>query len=404
MMTLLLAFMGVAKADVVTIGDGTSTTYVTPFNSLWGYSFVEQIFTADEIGTAGTINAISFNLQSTDSQTNQVDVFMKAVSRNTFSGSTDFESVTASDMVFSGTVTFNNGWTTITLDTPFEYDGISNLMIGMHEYTSGYSTRYFYYTSATDKALSYHSDSANPDPYDLGSYSGNKYVSPNRANIQIDITAGGGPVGDALVALQNGEVVETVVVGARPNGCWMEPFRFTLRNDGPATNVSLIDFTPQEYFTVVEPEMPFHMAHNEEVEVALATGTSANTAWQMVALYGEGRTARIWDIVAEPYDPAVPDVWELACEEATTFPFVEVPATAHNTVLHNDYTLPFPEIAEGNDAVYKLVFTEDQMVSAAVTYGNNGKVALYTEDFYGEGGPMATNNYTGIQMLMPCWL
>ena len=48
--------------------------------------------------------------------------------------------------------------------------------------------------------------------------------------------------------------------------------------------------------------------------------------------------------------------------------------------------------------MYKLVFTEDQMVSAAVTYGNNGKVALYTEDFYGEGGPMATNNYTGIQM------
>ena len=26
----------------------------------------------------------------------------------------------------------------------------------------------------------------------------------------------------------------------------------------------------------------------------------------------------------------------------------------------------------------------------------NGKVALYTEDFYGEGGPMATNNYTGL--------
>ena len=44
MMTLLLAFIGVAKADVVTIGEGTSTTYVTPFNSLWGYSFVEQVY------------------------------------------------------------------------------------------------------------------------------------------------------------------------------------------------------------------------------------------------------------------------------------------------------------------------------------------------------------------------
>ena len=399
MMTLLLAFMGVAKADVVTIGDGTSTTYVTPFNSLWGYSFVEQIYTADEIGTAGTINAISFNMSSTDAQTNQVDVFMKAVSRASFSSSTDFEAVTASDMVFSGTVTFNNGWTTITLDTPFQYDGTSNLMIGMHEYTSGYSTRYFYYTSATDKVLSYHSDSANPDPYDLGSYSGNKYVSPNRANIQIDITAGGGSgAGDQLYALQNGEVVETVVVGTRPNGCWMEPFRFSLRNDGPAITVTHLDFTPQEYFTVVEPEMPFAMAHNEEVGVALSTGSSTNTTWQMVAIYGTGRTARVWDIVAEPYDPAVPDVWELACEEATTFPFVEWPATAHNTTLHNDYTLPFPEIPEGNDAVYKLVFAQDQMLNAEVTSGADGKVAIYTEDFYGEGGPMATNNYTGPQI------
>ena len=67
-------------------------------------------------------------------------------------------------------------------------------------------------------------------------------------------------------------------------------------------------------------------------------------------------------------------------------------------MLHNDYTLPFPEIPEGLDAVYKLTFDEDQILNAAVTYGDNGKVALYTEDFYGEGGPMADNNYTGIQI------
>jgi hypothetical protein len=30
-----------------------------------------------------------------------------------------------------------------------------------------------------------------------------------------------------------------------------------------------------------------------------------------------------------------------------------------------------------------------------VSIGENGKVALYTEDFYGEGGPMATNYYQG---------
>ena len=198
LMVLLFGSANFLRADEVMIGDGTSTTYVTPFNSLWGYSYVEQIFTADEIGMAGTINSISFNMQSTDAQTNSIEVFMKNVTRETFASADDFEAVTAADMVYSGTVTFNAGWTTITLDTPFAYDGTSNLMIGMHEGTSGYSTRYFYYTSKDASVVTFHSDSANPNPYDLGSYSGNKYVSPNRSNIILDITAGGGGGGGVV--------------------------------------------------------------------------------------------------------------------------------------------------------------------------------------------------------------
>ena len=180
-----------ATRDIIEIGNGTSTTYVTPFNSLWGYSVVEQIYTAAEIGTAGTINSISFNMDPAyTAQTNSVEVFMKNVTRSDFTGG--YEPLAATDMVYSGTVTFNPGWTTITLDTPFQYDGTSNLMIALHEYTPGYSTRYFYYTDAANAAISFHSDGANPDPYNLGSFSGSNYLSNNRANIQLDITAGGG--------------------------------------------------------------------------------------------------------------------------------------------------------------------------------------------------------------------
>ncbi|MCQ2304393.1 MAG: choice-of-anchor J domain-containing protein, partial [Bacteroidales bacterium] len=184
--------------QIVEIGDGTGTTYYGPFNSLWGYSFVEQIYTAAEIGMAGTINSISFYMDpantSNSAQTNSVEVFMKNVSRSAFaSDGTEYEPVTAADMVYSGNVTFNLGWTTITLDTPFQYDGNSNLMIGMHEFTSGYSTRYFCYTPTTDYTLfSAHSDSSNPDPYNLGSFSGTKYAQKYRTNIQMDITPGGG--------------------------------------------------------------------------------------------------------------------------------------------------------------------------------------------------------------------
>ncbi len=86
---LMLPFAMQAQ-ETVTIGDGTSTTYVTPYNSLWGYSFVEQIYLADEIGTDGNITSIAFNMQSSGSQTNQIEVFMKNVTRETFTGATDY--------------------------------------------------------------------------------------------------------------------------------------------------------------------------------------------------------------------------------------------------------------------------------------------------------------------------
>ena len=177
--------------EPVTIGDGTGTTYYGPFNSLWGYSFVEQVYTAAEIGTAGTITSVSFNMSSTGPQTNAVDVFMKHVSRTNFADNTDWESVTSSDMVYTGSVTFNGGWTTITLNEPFEYDGTSNLMVALHEYTSGYSTLYFYYTTVTGGVISAHSDSENPNPYNIGAFGGTKYIQDYRVNVRFGISGTG---------------------------------------------------------------------------------------------------------------------------------------------------------------------------------------------------------------------
>ena len=180
--------------DQVVIGEGTSTSYVVPFNSLWGYSYVEQLYLAEEIGTPGMITSIAFNLSGTSSSTNDIDIFMVNTDKDAFASNADYVPVTEADMVFSGQVTFAAGdWTVIELDNPFFYDGTNNLMIGMHEYTSGYSSRYFYYTQyPNNRTISFHSDSANPDPYNLGSYSGTVYTKDFAANITIDITPGGG--------------------------------------------------------------------------------------------------------------------------------------------------------------------------------------------------------------------
>jgi len=58
---LCLAIFGVARADEVTIGslDGAANNSFLPMNSLYKYSYSQQIYTAEEIGMAGTINSIT---------------------------------------------------------------------------------------------------------------------------------------------------------------------------------------------------------------------------------------------------------------------------------------------------------------------------------------------------------
>lgn len=180
--------------ETVTIGTGTSTSYYVPFNSLYWYSFSEWVYPATEINMAGSITTIRFHLgTSSTAQTNNYTIWMKNVSRSSFSSDTDYETVNASDVVFSGSWTIPGsytGWVEIQLDTPFQYDGDSNLVIAMHEYTSGYSSRYFTYTSVTNAGFQLYSDSANPDPYNISSYSGNKSTRSYLPNIQLEITAG----------------------------------------------------------------------------------------------------------------------------------------------------------------------------------------------------------------------
>ena len=566
----LLALMGAARADVIEIGAGQNTTYQTPFNSLYEYSFVEQIYTAEDIEASGNIRSISFNMSSATPQSCIVEVFMKNVSRYSFSTSTDYEPVVATDRVYSGTWNITQGWSTIVLNRPFFYNGVNNLLIAIRAHNVDLGTTYFYCTGAPNTGISFHSNTVNPDPLDLGSFVGGSYASSNRANIRLEMsrqtgnltvfdgtatnrfvpiytaytdayekcemvypadtlesivgrkitsmkfytskdyfdysdvvfqvflteypldyingfhgTAGatmvyeGGLVianhvmtiqfdepfhydggnllvgvyvtetggwdntpwygetvngasvqgysydglyainptqrnflpkatfhfegEDLHVAYHDGDVyvLDQLNLGSRPNGAWTEPFAFDLFHNfvGPL-QVNHIDCTPVAPFTVSGPELPI-ILDNDPVTFGLSVGEVPQPGIidaQMVALYGDDRTAAVWPVVVEMYNPAVPDVWELACEDATAFPFVEAPATAHHIALHNDYTLPFPQIREGKDAVYRLVFDQDRKLNAIVSRGGNGKVALYREGFEGEGGPMSTNYYRGPQL------
>lgn len=190
LLTVFLAVAFVARAQTITIGEGTGQTTQVPFNTFANYSFTEQIYLASDIEFAGYIKAIKFRIAygySSEAVTD-LNVYLKNVSRSSFSDPSDFEAVTADNLVFSGVWTIpanTDDWMTINFDNPFYYNGTDNLLIAIDENSTNYDIRYFRFTETNGATLSYHSDNLNPDPFDLGAFTGTREVVNQRANTKL---------------------------------------------------------------------------------------------------------------------------------------------------------------------------------------------------------------------------
>ena len=126
------------RADEVTIGSGTDQQPWLPSHSYYKYSLTQQIYTAEEIGGSGIVNSIAFfNVGSEKTRT--YDVYLVNTVKNSFSGSSDWLSVSSDDLVFSGSVTLKtNDWTTIHFTSAFDYTG-DNLAVVVNDKTGSYS-------------------------------------------------------------------------------------------------------------------------------------------------------------------------------------------------------------------------------------------------------------------------
>ena len=132
---LALAVGQTAKADEVTIGslDGAAANDYLPMNSLYEYSYTQQIYHASEIGTAGTIGSITVWMYgNADLPEMSFDIYLTHTDKESFDSTTDWIPVSSSDMVYSGTVTVHNTNAeayTFELDIPFDYNGTDNLAV-----------------------------------------------------------------------------------------------------------------------------------------------------------------------------------------------------------------------------------------------------------------------------------
>ena len=166
-------FMALSDAGDI-IGTGTNTSTYFPSHSLYNYSLTEQIYTSTELEGITTITSISF-FNAGAERTRLYDVYLVNTDKASFTGGTDWIPVYQADCVFTGYVTMRRGmWTTIVLDTPFSYDGNSNLALVVDDNTGTWegSMSCRTYTASGNQAIRIYSDGTNYNPSSPLSYTG----------------------------------------------------------------------------------------------------------------------------------------------------------------------------------------------------------------------------------------
>lgn len=178
--------------QTVDIGTNTDNERTgVPFVSNSTYSYSQQIFTPEEVGGAKHISIISLHYAYQNPlQRSNCTIYLAQTQLDEF-GSDTLTHIEGSELtrVYTGSITFNQGWNQIILDSTFYYDGERNLVVAIDD-NSGTPTRagnkfYVQQTALLYRTVVYHgNDDTNPDPFE-DSLSGSRVRQSYRTNIKF---------------------------------------------------------------------------------------------------------------------------------------------------------------------------------------------------------------------------
>ena len=174
------------QVDGIAIGDATFANTSLP--TCYYQSLSEQIYTAEEIGMeAGEISSVAFFNTGLISNCN-FSIYLVNTAKTAFESPSDWISVEEADLVFCGNVTLaSKEWTTIYFNTPFNYDGTSNIALIIDDNKNGSSTGIKCRTFHTDEsqALCINGYGTNYDPYNPAGYTGTLMSEKNQIILGI---------------------------------------------------------------------------------------------------------------------------------------------------------------------------------------------------------------------------
>ena len=185
-----------SRTVVFSNGTGTATgVFVT---SAWGNSFCQSIFTAEELNQAGVyaglITGVTLGYSSTASYNKEFTIMLTTSNSSEFSSSSEYIQIDSSMIVYGPAAhpSTTNGWVNYTFDTPFAWDGSSNLVLTttMNQPPSASHSSSGFYSYNTDcgatRTVYRYRDSS---PWTVSNYSsGNSSTSTSRPSITFMTT------------------------------------------------------------------------------------------------------------------------------------------------------------------------------------------------------------------------
>lgn len=151
---LLFLLFGIRLVNAqteVTVGNGTELGPAPVFAGAPS-SYIQSLYLSTEL-QAGLITSVSYNYGLTSPMTVSPSiVYLGEVDRTAFYSDSDRVPADSLTQMFSGSVTFSEGWVTITFNEPFVYSGAGNLVVAYVNNTADYLSDLegYFYSSTTE--------------------------------------------------------------------------------------------------------------------------------------------------------------------------------------------------------------------------------------------------------------
>ena len=173
--------------DTMSIGNGTTTTYYLPVNNYYNYSYTQQLIDREEFNGATIISGIDFDYAYSGNSTEKdsCTIYLANTSATSLSeGFVAYDSL-AFVAVYTGSLNCSTGWNHFEFSTPFAYDGTSNLLVVVHDNSSGYDGSSYTFNAHSAIGMSRYIYNDNY-PYDIANIGSGSTLS-YRANMRLHV-------------------------------------------------------------------------------------------------------------------------------------------------------------------------------------------------------------------------